>query len=50
MLLPPYSSTCASKEAAYRGALDSITLAHYTFLPHNKLFLRENGKAFGPTP
>ena len=50
LLLPDYSSTCPSKEAAYRGALDSITLANYTFLPGTKLFLRENGKALGPTP
>ena len=49
-LLPDYSSTCPSKEAAYLGALDSITLADYAFLPHNNLFLRGNGKAWGPTP
>ena len=42
LLLPDSASTCRSKEAAYRGALDSITLANYTFPPHTKLFLREN--------
>ena len=49
-LLLDYSSTCPSKEAAYRGALNSITLAGCTFPPHTKLFLSENGKASGPTP
>ena len=50
LLLPDYSSTCPSKEAAYCGALHCITLADYTFPPHTKLFLRENSKALGPTP
>ena len=34
LLLPDNSSTCPSKEAAYCGALDSITLGDYTFLLH----------------
>ena len=50
LLLPDYSSTCPSKEVAYRGALAFITLKDDTFLPHTKLFLREKGKALGPTP
>ena len=50
LLLQDYSSTCSSKEAAYRGALDSITLANQTFQPHTQLFLRENGNSMGPTP
>ena len=50
LLLLDYSSTCPSKEAAYLGALDSITLADYTLPPHTRLYLRENGKALGPTP
>ena len=49
LLLLIYSSTCPSKEVAYRGALAFITLKDYTFLPHTKLFLREKGKALGPT-
>ena len=39
LLLPDCSSTCPSKEAAYPGALDSITLADYTFPPQKKAFL-----------
>ena len=50
LFLPNYSSTCPSKETAYRGAMHCITLAVYTFPPHSKLFLRENGTALGPAP
>ena len=50
ILLPDCSSTCPSKGGAYCGALDSITLADYTFRPHTKLLFSKNGKALGPTP
>ena len=50
LLMPDYSSKCVSKQVAYRGALDCLTLEDYTFPPHTKLLSREIGKALGPTP
>ena len=46
----PTPTVDAFASAAYRGALDIVTLVDYTFPPHTKLFLRENGKPLCLTP